>query len=184
MLFVRCFSLSCDNLQSLPHVRWLDLGIERRFNSLIFSTLLRILLNALCSYIYFLWAISEMREYFDLFFAGKIYTWVGRNKLYRPREYFYSLRNIKKWRNRISLSFVSLNKCLRKSSRAYDSAASGFLHYRFHHFACHSLSSVDLRAIWWSRTEGMHCHLSKIECASSLKFLILSIRNVTEWETS
>ena len=36
----------------------------------------------------------------------------------------------------------------------------------------------------WSRTEGMHRHLSKIERASSLKFLILSTRNVTEWETS
>ena len=117
---------------------------------LSFPLCLRILLNALCSYIYFLWAISEMREYFGLFFAWKIYTWVRRNEQYHPREYFHSLRNIKKWRNKISLSFVSLNKCLRKSSRAYDSAASGlriFLHYRFHHFACHSLSLVDLRAI-------------------------------------
>ena len=47
------------------------------------------------------------------------------------------------WRNRTLKSFLDeLNKCLRKSSRAYDSAASGlriFLHYRFHHFACHSL---------------------------------------------
>ena len=63
---------------------------------LSFPLCLRILLNALCSYIYFLWAISEMREYFGLFFAGKIYTWVRRNEQYRPREYFYSLRNIKK----------------------------------------------------------------------------------------
>ena len=46
------------------------------------------------------------------------------------------------WRWLWSLSLMSLNKCLRKSSRAYDSAASGlriFVHYRFHHFACHSL---------------------------------------------
>ena len=38
--------------------------------------------------------------------------------------------------------FVSLSKFLRKSSRAYDSAASGlriFLHNRFHHFECHSV---------------------------------------------
>ena len=63
---------------------------------LSFPLCLRNLLNALCSYIYFLWAISEMREYFGLFFAWKIYTWVRRNEQYRPREYFYSLRNIKK----------------------------------------------------------------------------------------
>ena len=29
-----------------------------------------------------MWAISEMREYFGLFFAGKIYTWVRRNEIY------------------------------------------------------------------------------------------------------
>ena len=48
---------------------------------LSFPLCLRILLNALCSYIYFLWAISEMREYFGLFFARKIRFTLGSEEM-------------------------------------------------------------------------------------------------------